>query len=395
MFFTFLNKDKVHCPDLSLFLKYTPEEILFYYYNSYLTIPLEIYKLLKLEAESEEDNLAPCCQWIEMLDEELDALQDIEHFSGNEYLSIVGPYYYPFSNTRFYFDKNTPSSVEQITAEDFNTIMSLEFLEPMNRDILAYHKVRKSSKKIPKNIDELIKDINMCLIALSNTEKVNKHINYLNKLLELRYAIVNIENLWPQEPDILPEKPRKVEAQRPSGNLIPLYSFKKRNKKISDDSGDNFNKQMKIYLLRYKEYEKACDRYKFILEEWEDFCSDFLERCYVDIEITESKFKNAQKNLRIYNSIISKSFIHADYQNTKSLTIFKHYLETGRANNLQDCMNLFEEERHWNEIKTSQNRIENTIYFIQNSDDNTRLANDHIERLLKKVSDKTYDNARL
>jgi len=52
---------------------------------------------------------------------------------------------------------------------------------------------------------------------------------------------------------------------------------------------------MKIYLLRYREYEKACDRYKAILESWEDFCADFLERCYIDIEIAESKLKNAQK----------------------------------------------------------------------------------------------------
>ncbi len=397
MFFTFLNKDKANFPDLSLFLQYTPEEVLFYYYNSHLTITLDTYKQLKIEAESEEDTLSPCRQWLELLDGELDVLKDIDTLISNKYISIIGPYYYPFSNTRFYFNKHLPANVKQITASDFTTIMSLEFLDPMNREILDYHKSRKSTKKGHKNKDDLIKDINMCIIALQDTEKVNKHINYLNKLLELRYAIVNIENLWPEEPDILPEKPQKVECEHSSGgNLIPFNTLKSRRKrKGEEEDSSSFNHQMKIYLLQYREYEKACDRYKTILGEWEDFCSDFTERCYVDIEITESKLKNAQKNLRIYNNIISKSLIHTDYQDIKSLTIFKHYLETGRANDLQDCMNLYEEEVHWDEIKASQERIENTIYFLQNSDDNTRLANDHIERLLKKINDRSHDSIRV
>ncbi len=398
MFFTFLNKDKANFPDLSLFLQYTPEEVLFYYYNSHLSISLDTYNQLKKEAESEADALSPCCQWVELLDEELQVLKDIDVLINNEYIFKIGPYYYPFSNTRFYFTKHAAANVQLITGSDFTAIMSLEFLEPMNREVLDYHKSRKTMKKgQKKNKEELIKDINMCIICLQDTEKVNKHINYLNKLLELRYAIVNIENLWPQEPDVLPEKPQKIELERPStGNLIPFNSLKSRRRKKSEESeSSGFNHQMKIYLLQYREYEKACDRYKTILGDWADFCSDFTERCYVDLEITESKLKNAQKNLRIYNAIISKSVVHADYQDIKSLTIFKHYLETGRANDLQDCMNLYEEEIHWGDIKASQERIENTIYFLQNSDDNTKLANDHIERLLKKINERSRYSVRV
>jgi hypothetical protein len=55
-------------------------------------------------------------------------------------------------------------------------------------------------------------------------------------------------------------------------------------------------------------------------------------------------------------------------------------------------MNLFEEERHWDEIKASQERIENTIYFLQNSDDRSRLAQDQIERLLKKINDRSAES---
>lgn len=201
--------------------------------------------------------------------------------------------------------------------------------------------------------------------------------------------------MWPQEPDILPSKPKKADTPPPSSgsNLIPFASLKSRRKRKSQEEEHNsFNQQMKIYLMQYREYEKACDRYKEVLEQWQDYSSDYLERCYVDIEITESKLKNAQKNLRIYNNIISKSMVHADYQDINTLSAFKHYLETGRANDLQDCMNLFEEERHWDEIKASQERIENTIYFLQNSDDRSRLAQDQIERLLKKINDRSAES---
>jgi hypothetical protein len=186
MFFTFLNKDQAHYPDLSLLLQYTPEEVLFYYYNSHLSISLQTYQQLKAEVQSEEDALAPSCQWVELLDEELGLNQDLDTLLGNEYINTVGPYYYPFSNTRFYFTKNNPPEIQQIKAGDFASIMALEFLEPISKEMLDYHKGRKSSKKNHKNKEELIKDINMCIIALRDTEKVNKHINYLNKLLELR-----------------------------------------------------------------------------------------------------------------------------------------------------------------------------------------------------------------
>jgi hypothetical protein len=391
MFFTFLNKDQANFPDLSLLLQYTPEEVLFYYYNSHLTISLDTYRQLKTASQSEEDALSPCCQWLELLDEELQINKDLETLLTNEYVSVTGPYYYPFSNTRFYLNRDVPSRIRQITAQDFAAIMALEFLEPVNREVLEYQKIRKNAKKTYKNQEDLIKDINMCIIALTESEKINRHSNYLNKLLELRYNIVNIEDLWPQEPDILPTKPQNHQVERTSNsNLIPFNSLKMlRKRKGEDDKTSSFNHQMKIYLLQYREYEKACDRYKEILEHWQDHKADFLDRCHIDIEITESKLKNAQKNLRIYNNIINKSLIHSDYQDINTLSIFKHYLETGRANDLQDCMNLYEDERHWDEIKASQERIENTIYFLQNSDDNSRLANDHIERLLQKVNERS------
>ena len=77
--------------------------------------------------------------------------------------------------------------------------------------------------------------------------------------------------------------------------------------------------------------------------------------------------QKAQKALDLYNTVLDKSAIHSDYQDIKTLEMFRYFLETGRANDLQECINLYEEEKHWQEIKASQERIENTIYFLQNS----------------------------
>ncbi|NLB88117.1 MAG: hypothetical protein GX790_02665 [Syntrophomonadaceae bacterium] len=112
-----------------------------------------------------------------------------------------------------------------------------------------------------------------------------------------------------------------------------------------------------------------------------------MDKCFEDIDVAEEKLKKANSILEIYNTILSKSFIHPDYQEISTLETFKYYLETGRANDLQDCMNLFEEERHWKEIKASQNRIENTIYFLQSETDLTRFADENINLYLRRFNE--------
>ena len=112
-----------------------------------------------------------------------------------------------------------------------------------------------------------------------------------------------------------------------------------------------------------------------------------------DINQAEAQLANTRQMLNIYNSAISRSPVHQSYQDIKTLNTFKQYLETGRANDLQDCMNLFEEERHWHEIKASQERIENTIYFLHNSDDGLRFANEHIDRLLGRKQESLEQHA--
>jgi hypothetical protein len=148
---------------------------------------------------------------------------------------------------------------------------------------------------------------------------------------------------------------------------------------------------MKVYFIRYREYEKACDRFKEALECWVALAGPFTDTCMKDIEYSEQNLKNARRILSVYNNIISRSYVHIDYQDIRTLSTFRHYLETGRCIDLQDCMNVWSDEKHWSEIKASQERIENTIYFLQNDSEYTRFADQKINEMLKNISPKSTD----
>jgi hypothetical protein len=55
----------------------------------------------------------------------------------------------------------------------------------------------------------------------------------------------------------------------------------------------------------------------------------FLDRCYDDIDEMEVKMKKAAHNLDLYNTLLSKSIVHSDYQDTRTLSMFIYFLETG------------------------------------------------------------------
>jgi hypothetical protein len=144
----------------------------------------------------------------------------------------------------------------------------------------------------------------------------------------------------------------------------------------------NYNRNMKIYFMKCREYEKACDRYKEALQDWNIYRDGFTKKCQVDIQEAIGKLKKVQALLDIYHHIINKSFIHSNYQRLETLNSFKRYITTGRANDIQDCMNIYEEERLWTEIKASQERIENTIYSLQCENDALALASEQNARLI-------------
>ena len=389
MFFTFLNKDNPSYPDISLMTNYFPDVVLSYFHDSLLKIPLTTYLQLQQIAAENTNAGAPIREW-ELFFAEINLDADVDNFSNSQYLQTIGPYYYPLTNTRIYLNKDTPTLEELLTSEDLDYLTSLEYTPELHPELYSYYKSRRSNKKAAKNIAELIKDINMCLTTLGEIEKLNRHINFLNKFLEQRYAVVEAEDLQPSEPDNLPVKPMKEdEKDLPVSNLIPFNLIVNRKRKQHEkDNSNNFNHDMKVYIIRYREYEKACDRFKAVLENWSNYYESLMDSCFRDIEMAELNIKKSHKHLQIYNTILVKSFIHSIYQDTETLSTFRHYLETGRAHNLQECMNLYEEECHWSEIKAGQERIENTIYFLQGTNEDYRTASEHIDQVIKRVTNK-------
>ncbi|MGR6836878.1 hypothetical protein [Syntrophomonas erecta] len=381
MFFTFLNKEDPHYLDLSVLVNHQPSEVLFYYYHSYLRISLEAYNMARRVAEDGTEMSDTAHVWLKLIAEELAADEDLTLLAENDFLNTLGPYYYPATNTRFYFTKTNPDPSEVLTANDVRILLELDSPLELNDDLKQYAKNRKARKN-PRSRDDLIRDIQMGLLSLQEIEKLNRHLNYLNKLLEQRYSIVEQEEVSLIEPDMVPDKPAKTLDDFPS-NIITFPLLKPLKKKQQEAQGSRHSFEMKVYFIRYREYEKACDRYKALLEDWPQLQEDFLNRCLEDIDIAETKIKADNKYLKVYNSILSKAYVHSAYHDVKSLNIFKAFLETGRASSVQECINLFEEERHWNEIKASQERIENTIYFLQNGGDQANFAGEQLERLLK------------
>ncbi|SHG83235.1 hypothetical protein SAMN02745221_01069 [Thermosyntropha lipolytica DSM 11003] len=357
MFFTFLNKENPCCLDFSIFQSYPPAKVLFYFYNAALKIPVEYY--LKLSEEAQPTS----CQkaWLSFLEDNLKIIEDIENFVANEYLENLGPYYYPFTNTCFYFIKGKEE--ERITAEDLSILENLRQSPDMDKEIHDYYKARKNSKKPYKTKEELLKDINMCIASLKETEILNRHINFLHKLLENRSGILEQEEIMPFKPDNIPSKPQKPEKTGVNKENLIFFNF---SKKTKAKSSEIYHQERKIYFIRYREYEKACDRYKEVLKDWENIKQEFINKCEQEIREIEHRLKQAHRALDVYNTIIERSFIHSNYQEVKTLEAFKNYLETGRAISLQECMNIYEEEKYWQEIRDSQYRIENTIYFLQN-----------------------------
>jgi hypothetical protein len=382
MFFTFLNKDDHHYLEFSVFAKYNPEQLIYYYYNSDIRIPLDTYSKIIELADNQKRN-SNLRLWSKLFQEELGMEPEINSLKDNEYILASGPYYYERTNTRFFVTKNLVKYSDLVTADDLETLRLLEEVPRVDKEIITYYNSRKNKKN--KGKSDLLKEISICIECLRETENLHKHINYFNKLLENRYSMVE-EKLTVCEPEDIPDKPVKApDTERNFNNIIPFNVIKSRKKRQNQEEDGGYNRALKIYFIRYREYEKAMERYKNALINWEENYQILKNQCLKEIEILEEKVKLVLKNLAIYNGIIEKSYIHSSYQDVKTLTSFKHYLETGRANELQDCMNLFEEERLWAEIKASQERIENTIYFLQNGNDNTRLADEHISQLIKKA----------
>ncbi len=382
MFATFLNREDHHLFDLSVFINYSPEELLFYYYNSTITITLETYLQMKEwlgNCYGKPDNLI---KWLDFINQDLDSAMDMENFQESEYLQSIGPYYYGPTNTQFFFSRFEEAEQPPLTSADFEILNNFHKLPVMDRALNKYSHSRRNAKKAIRNKDELIRDISMCAASLRKIENLNQYILYINKFLERRQAICDATEISPPEPVPIPEKPSRSEEPPVKMKLLHSIGLTQRwqNKKL--DHNAEYNRLMKIYFINSREYEKACERYKQASQEWNELKEPFLKKCQFEMEEASSTLKEILNLQSVYQEVIHKSFIHADYQEINILNKFQRYLETGRANDLQGCMNIYEDERHWMDVKESQERIENTIYFLYPDNETLKNASNEVRQLI-------------
>lgn len=387
MFLTFLMKEDYHILDLSVFINCSPEKIMFYYYDSYIKIPLDTYLQMKEWAQS-DDTIKSCLnQWLELIEDTLGAREDLNNLLENEYLNATGPYYYAPTNTQIHFSKLNQMSNEPLTSVDFAVLFNLHKSPAVDKTLQKYYKARKNLKKINRSKEDILNDLSMCQEALKQMEKINRQIDYQNLLLHYRKTLLAKDDLMPAPPDTMPVKPEKPEEPQLSFSSILALNISKNRQKDYERSCSDYNRRMKIYLIRYREHEKACERYKNALQNYEGQQDYLIGKCLQDIEDSQIKLDAAQGILEMYRYILEKSYIHSNYHTLDSISTFKQYLETGRADDLQDCMNLYEEERHWREIKASQDRIETTIHFLQ-ADGEAAALSSSVGKMIASASEK-------
>ncbi|MDD4802401.1 MAG: hypothetical protein PHF24_05600 [Syntrophomonas sp.] len=383
MFAAFLNKENVHSLDLSVFINYSPEQLMFYYYNSSINIGLDTYLQIKEWLANSYGNSSNLKRWLNFIDTELDVELDIIALQEDEYLNSIGPYYYGPTCTRFFFPKLYAVEHELLDSSDFAFLFNFHKVPPASKDLLKYStSSRRIVKKRARNKDELIRDIDMCLLSLEQIEKITQNISYFNIFIKERHNALAALDSLPQEPAAVPDKPSKPQDTSFAFNRLLVLSISPQTRKDYQQRCSDYNRNMKIHYIRCREYEKACDRYKDALQDWNQHKEIFIKKCQNDIKNTTHKLKEAQALLDIYNRIIETSFVHSDYREYETLNSFRRYLETGRANDIQECMNMYEEERLWIEIKASQERIENTIYFLQGDYSDLSFVNEQTSRLL-------------
>ncbi|MEQ8201232.1 MAG: hypothetical protein ABRQ24_07420 [Syntrophomonadaceae bacterium] len=380
MFSTFLNKDSRHCLDLSIFVNYSPDQLLFYYYNTTINISLETYLQMQEWLANSLGNPDNLSTWIDFINEEIVAGPGLEELHMSDYLNSIGPYYYVPTNTQFHFTRFYSDEHDFLTSADLAHLFSYHKLPHIDRALQKYAQSRKSNKKALRSKEELLRDISMCSASLRKIAILDQHILYINKFIEQRRSIFETADLAPTEPNAIPVKPQKPAEPQARFSLLDSIALAKRRTKPGSNS--DYSHMMKIYFIKSREYEKACERYKNALQDWQESRETFVQKCVLEVQEATSTLKDALELKSTYQGIIRKSYIHSDYQNVDTLNKFQYYLETGRADDLQGCMNIFEIESHWEDVKAGQERIETTIYHLQPDNEALYYTNQEVNELI-------------
>jgi hypothetical protein len=349
--------------DISVFLEYPPDIVLEFFQQSFINISLNVYQELKEQFADPANLNENVPKWVLFIDKLLDMEDSLFTLEENSNLDFVGPAYYVKTNTRFFFFK-TCFEHEGTTAQDIAELVELN-ATPAIDDLIAKHyatlKCKPSSRK---SREELLNDLQVCISALEETEHISNQIMFQRKLVEVRESFLNAPYAALAEPEKPEEKPEKPvqKANFLGGILSP------KSRAAFEAACQQYNHDLKVYYMRYREYEKACDRYKNSLKDWEFEKNHLINRSIEDIKKAKLKIKKGNRIIKIYNEVLNNLDIHPQYQNITSLARFYYFLETGRAMTMQECMNLYEQEQYWEDLKESQERLERnimaTVYYL-------------------------------
>lgn len=353
-----LKKQDVHNLSLSVFTEFPPDLVLDYFQHDYVEISLPIYQELRRQFSDPENMNENVTKWILLIDKMLDMEGDLTELEQNRHILFVGPAYFIRTNTRFFFYKS-PFEHEGITAEDISNLLELNATPVMDEQVGKYYAALKVKPSAKKSRDELLHDLNICITVIEASQLLSRQINFHQVQIESKEGFLNAPYTAISEPDQPMDKPQKPE---PAASHIRHLFTKNRDKTPSySQLCEKYNQDVKVYFINYREYEKACDRFKAAVKEWETEKNDFINRSIEEIKKARLKQKKGARILKIYNEIVRNLDVHPDYQNLDALTRFQFYLDTGRASNLQECMNLYENEQHWVDLKESQSRLERNI----------------------------------
>lgn len=363
MLLSFFGKDGNNNLDISVFLEYPPDIVLEFFQQSYVNISLSVYRELK-DQFADPDNLNENIpKWVLFIDKLLDMEDSLFSLEENRNLDFVGPAYYIKTNTRFFFYK-TCFEHEGITAQDIAEMVELNSTPAINDLIAKHYATLKCKPASRKSREELLNDLQISITALEEIEHISRQIMFQRQLIEIREAFLNAPYaalIEPEKPEDKPEKP------------VPKYSFmggllNPKSRAAFEAACQQYNHDLKVYYMKYREYEKACDRYKNALKDWESEKNYLINRSIEDIKKAKLKIKKGNRIIKIYNEVLTSLDIHPQYQSIVPLTRFYYFLETGRALSIQECMNLYEQEQSLEELKESQERLERnimaTVYYL-------------------------------
>ena len=387
MLASFLDKGDCHILDLSAFINYTPEQILFYYYDSWINITLDTYSQMNEWLENGYGNRNNLQRWLDFINDDIGAGEDIVTLRDSEYLNSIGPYYYSPTGTQFHFSRFYTIEHEPLTSLSFARLYNFHKSPVISRDLQKYYHTRKTGKKPVRTREELLRDINVCHEALVHIEELEQGHKYIQSFINNRKAVAEQKELRPPESSLAPQKPSKPKEEDAKFKLLHTMGIARSRQQEINIAQREYNRSMKVYFIKCREFERACERYKDALQKWDENREALISKCKQDIQQANGLLREIASLLSIYHDIIRRTSIHSDYQNRPVLQKFKHYLETGRADDLQGCMNIYEVDQHWIDIKASQERIENTIYFIQSDPDAYNLAKQETERLIASSLD--------